>query len=256
MIRAFDDAAARHRMLEGFLARLALAPDADAFVLRGGMLVRHWFPEVERPARDVDLVCRLPYDQRDLRERLVNILGEPRVRDGVLFDTSRVRIDALWPDSEHPGLRLFAAGRADGRAGDITVDLTFHLEVWPSASPCELPLGAGRVPLWVCPPEMLIGRKLKVTADLSVGRWRPKDLADVWLMLGREPDRGRVGESIERLMPRGEVSALLDRGFWLEPGAASRWGRFHRDAGRTMPADLAMVVEEVRARLSRMVGSA
>jgi hypothetical protein len=33
--------AIRHRLLEGILLRLARRPDAGAFVLRGGMLMRH-----------------------------------------------------------------------------------------------------------------------------------------------------------------------------------------------------------------------
>src|SRR5215510_13547122 len=68
MVRqAFADKPARHRLLAGFVRRIAEGDDADAFALRGGMLVRHWFPASRRPARDVDLVCRSPYDLRAMR---------------------------------------------------------------------------------------------------------------------------------------------------------------------------------------------
>lgn len=46
--QAFAGVEARHRMLEGFLLRLARDGDADAFVLRGGMLVRHSFLRGQR----------------------------------------------------------------------------------------------------------------------------------------------------------------------------------------------------------------
>lgn len=255
-VQAFADLETRHRMLEGFLLRLARAPDADAFVLRGGMLVRHWFPGARRRVRDVDLVCRLPYDAADLRRRLCAVLSDGSVRDGVVFDTERLRIDPLWPDSAQPGLRLFALGRTDGRAGEMSVDLTFGLDIWPAAERREVAVAHGSAPLWVCRPEMLIGRKLRVTIDLSRRHWRPKDLADVWLMSQRGCPLPIVGEAIERTVPeRRAVDELLDRAWWAEPLAAARWGRFRREAGPAVPADLGRVVDEVRAWLSPVMRS-
>jgi hypothetical protein len=253
--RAFAEAEARHRLLEGFLLRLAGAPDAEAFVLRGGMLVHQWFPHVGRRARDIDLVCLLPHDPADLRQRLAAILADTRATDGVTFDAERFRIDPLWPDSPHPGLRLFASGRTDDGSGEVSVDLTFGLDVWPAAQRHELALDRGLAPLWVCRPEMLIGRKLRVTADLADRHWRPKDLADLWLMTRRGCPRGVLGEAIERTMPDvGEVAGLLDQPWWSEPRAATRWRRFGRGARSAVPDRLATVVQDVRAALAAVVG--
>ncbi len=46
--------ALHHRLLEGVLLRLARLPDAAHFILRGGMLLRRWFP---RRADDLDLTA-------------------------------------------------------------------------------------------------------------------------------------------------------------------------------------------------------
>src|SRR6478736_1679262 len=51
----------RHRLLEGVLLRLARRPDAGAFVLRGGLLLRHWFRPLSRTADDLDLVAAFPF---------------------------------------------------------------------------------------------------------------------------------------------------------------------------------------------------
>src|SRR5215831_16704675 len=76
-------ASARHRLLAGFVRRLAEGAAADAFALRPGMLVRHWFPG--RPARDVDLVCRLPYELRAMRAVFARTLARDAA-DGVVFE--------------------------------------------------------------------------------------------------------------------------------------------------------------------------
>src|SRR5207248_3596987 len=51
----------RHRLLEGALLRLARLPEADEFILRGGMLMRLWFRPLARPAADLDLVSAFPF---------------------------------------------------------------------------------------------------------------------------------------------------------------------------------------------------
>ena len=254
--QAFLDVETRHRLLEGFLLRLAQDRDADAFVLRGGMLVRHWFPTVGRTARDVDLVCRLPFDIDDLRGRLGAILATV-VDDGVAFEPRRFRLDCIRPDDAHPGLRLFAAGRADGWFGEMSVDLTFQLDVWPTATRRPLACERGAAEIWVCQPEMLIGRKLAVTSQLGRRHWRPKDLCDLWLMFQRFPQVPVVlGDAIERSFSRESALHRLDDVFaqpswWSERTASARWQRFIRPVPRlSVPRDLETVVDEVRCRLA------
>lgn len=242
---------ARHRMLDGFLARLAAQPDVDAYALRGGMLVRHWHPD--RPAKDVDLVCRLPFDPKDVRERLARVLAT-EVTDGVQFDAQRFRLDVLRPTSRHPGLRLFAAGRTDGRATEMTADLTFQLDVWPDAELARL----GEAELFVCRPAMLIGRKLQVTSELGRHHWRPKDLFDLWLMLReRPPTTAVLGEAVERSFfeEAGDADIVAEPpSWWREPRTAARWSRFARGV-RAAPRDVETVADEVHQRLAGLLRS-
>src|SRR5687768_14688386 len=98
---AMADKPVRHRLLGGFVRRIAEGGDADAFALRGGMLVRHWFPESRRPARDVDLVCRLPYDVRAMRALFARTLAR-EVGDGVVFEADRFRVDKIQTATPHP----------------------------------------------------------------------------------------------------------------------------------------------------------
>lgn len=257
--QAFADVETRHRLLEGFLLRLSRQADADAFALRGGMLVRQWFPNGDRPARDIDLVCALPYDPSDLRERIAKVLATP-CDDGVELEPERFRLDLLWPQSRQPGMRLFAAGLVDGKLGEMSLDLTFHLDVWPQATREDVSLERGEARLWLCQPEMIVARKLIVTAEQGRRRWRPKDLVDMWWMLRElDIDPSILGDTIERTVPSGDaphvpLAALLDRGWWEERVAMSRWGRcLTRDFRYWIPRDPVPVVEEVSSYLTSVI---
>ncbi len=215
------------RLLEALLRRFARARDADAYAVRGGMAIRSWVPG--RVARDVDLVCRLPYRVRDLTSRLGEILALP-ANDGVIFD-EEFRVDS-YVGSPKPGLQLFARSNA----GELTADLTFELEVWPLARRVSQ--------VWMCPHEMVIATKLNVLGELGPRSWRTKDLADLWHLLRRFPASHTLGEAIERFT-RGDVLAAP---WWRDPATAMRWSRYV--AKHPSVPDLDAVVSEVRAHLS------
>src|SRR3954451_22584481 len=96
--------ATRHRLLEGVLLRLARRPDSAEFVLRGGMLMRHWFRPVPRPAEDLDLVATFPFAIEEAARRFLPVLADRAVADGVTFDAERVRVEAIFLDTGSPGV--------------------------------------------------------------------------------------------------------------------------------------------------------
>jgi hypothetical protein len=228
---------ARERLLDGFARRLAIARDAGAYALRGGLLVRSWMPEANRRVRDIDLVCALPYQRRDLRARLGDILGTS-LDDGVRFRVDITRA-AL------PSLTMYASGKAGGAIAEIAVDLTFELDVWPRVARRLV----GDCELWTCPHEMVIGTKLAVIGELGPHAWRAKDLADVWLASRRFERTAALGEAIERGFARRslrfDLHELLTTAWWNEPEAASRWAR-HLVRAPSLPFDLSAVIAEVR----------
>lgn len=243
---------ARHRLLGGFVRRIAEGADADAFALRGGMLVRHWFPESRRPAQDVDLVCSLPYDLRAMRALFARTLARD-VGDDVTFEADRFRVDKIQTATPHPGMRLFAVGRAAGEFGEISIDTTFQLPIWPAATRGQLRVGGGEVPFWMCPREMLVGRKLQVLAQLGPHRWRPKDLSDIWMILRSAPANGVIGEAIERSFAghdHAPVEDLMTPSFWTERSSDLRWSRFVGQLPRgAVPESATVLAADVRRAL-------
>lgn len=217
------------------------------------MLVRRWFPDQGRFANDVDLVCTLPYDAKEMRARVREVLAAS-ANDGVEMDFERFRLDSIWPDDAHPGMRLFVQATVDGEFDELHVDFTFDLPIWPRPTRATV----RDREIWVCPPAMLIGRKLRVTSELGRRFWRPKDMADLWMMLRhRAPATAQLGETIERTFASVQnVDALLSvrealaPARWTTPYAAMRWRRFaskHREL--RVPRDIVPVVDEVRAHL-------
>jgi len=241
-------AAARERLLEGFLRRVARAREADAFALRGGMLVRTWVPGAKRSIRDVDLVCALPFEPRAIRALLHGVLADRDVADDVLFDAGRFRIDR-WPDS--PGITLYAAGDVVGEPAEMTADLWFELDVWPAAHRGVVTTARGTIATWLCPHELVIATKLGVLAELGPRHFRAKDLADIWFALRRFSPRrpfGVLGEAIERRCG-DRWPAILSAAWWHEPRAEMRWARY-ATGEPGVPAALDAAVAEVQHALS------
>lgn len=230
---------ARERLLEGFARRLAVARDAEAYVLRGGLLVRSWEPEPTRRVRDLDLICGLPCRPRELRARFGEVLATS-LEDGVRFEAERFRVD-----TERDAAMLYATGEVAGEVAELRVDLVFGREIWPRAARQVV----GAIALWTCPHEMVIGTKLAVLAELGPHAWRPKDLADLWRASRRFERSTRLGEAIARGLarsPRGlDLHDLLAASWWRGPEAAARWAR-HLVHAASLPVDLAAVLAEVR----------
>jgi hypothetical protein len=173
--------------------------------------------------------------------------------DGVVFEADRFRIDPIQTATPHPGMRLFAVGRADGVFGEISIDTTFDMTIWPDAVRDQLALGRDEVPFWLCPPEMLVGRKLQVLAQLGPRRWRPKDLSDVWMILGRSGASGSLAEAIERAFAgfdHAPVEELLVGSFWTDRGSDIRWSQFVGQLPRgVVPGRPGALVADVRRAL-------
>lgn len=246
--------AIRHRLLEGVLLRLARLPDAGGLVLRGGMLLRHWFRPTPRPALDLDLVARLPLAVTDA-VRFLPMFADS-VADGVTFDVEGIAAEGIWLRTDHPGVRMYVTGAYAGTEDDIQVDITGGPPPRPAAVMSELPTATGAVRLWTCRPESIAGQKVQALWHLGMHGWRPKDLDDLRLLLERMPMddaalREAIGATLAELGGTGRDarSVFAADSWWGTKHASARWGDFVRGAGRDGIRNLSAVVAEVAARL-------
>lgn len=238
--------AIRHRLLMGLIERIARAD--RGFVLRGGMLTRMWVAPAPRVTRDLDYVACFDFDRDATAARIARALAVA-VDDDVAIDASSLTAHGMWTDTAFPGVRLTCAlglGRA-GQRQRISIDVGFHDPLVPAATTIELPSGARAA---ACRPETQLAWKLHALAEMEHG-WRPKDVADLWLITRHAPWTTRD------LTPAIEA-AFASRGFALARAAstlaAAHWttktARVRWDAYRARLGELPPILDAIRARIA------
>lgn len=207
--------ALRHHLMQGVIDRVARTQD---FVLRGGYLTRAWIDPLPRPTQDLDYVGDFAFDIADTAARFRRALERPLDDDIVIDHDFAVR--GIWLDTAFPGVHLDLAigiGRADQRLG---VDIGFGDPLVPPAIVWN---GARAVR-----PETQLAWKLHGLVEMA-DQWRPKDLADAWLIVTRV-------DLDEALLPAAITAAFESRGFavaqaigmldddrWATKSARVRW---------------------------------
>lgn len=250
----------RHRLLGGFLTRLARHPLAEGFALRGGMFVRHVRPDLPRRAHDVDLVCRLPYEPYVIRQVLSEVLDDRDVDDGVGFDAVNIELVGVWRGPSTPALTLRATGAVGPQLGHLSVDLLFGLPLWPEPEPIPWETSSPGDRIWMCRPETVIGRKVQVVTELGRQGWRPKDLADLDHLLALDLDPHVLRDAIEAAFETGRGTlghareAFGSTAWWGGALALRRWQHLAPRAGYAPSRDPLAIAHAVRSRLAPILG--
>lgn len=91
--------------VERLLYRLSISPYRDNFVLKGALLFRHWLDQSHRPTRDADFLGFGTPDPERIAT-VVQALCQPDVDDGLVFDLSRLSVDAIRETARYDGLRV------------------------------------------------------------------------------------------------------------------------------------------------------
>ena len=257
-----DPNGTRHRILEGVLLRLARRSGGSGFVLRGGLLLRHWFRPVARPADDLDLIAPALRSADDASQRILPALADASAADGVTFDLEGARVEGIFLDTGSPGARVFASGTFDEAEEDFHIDITFGPAPRPAPVFGALPTACGaEARVWACRPEAIVGQKVQALHHLGTLGWRQKDLNDLHLLLTRVPmNAADLRTAVAAYL--ADLGATLDAAralfgpdsWWAMKLSSARWSDFVGAArGQGVPRNLARVVAEVGARLIPML---
>ncbi len=245
--------------------RLARGPGLGDFVVRGGVLLRHWFRPALRPADDLDLVATFPFRVEEAGRRFLPVLADASVEDGVCFDHEAARVEGIFLETGHPGVRVFTSGAFDGHEDDFHVDITSGPYPRPAPAFGSVATASGAdARLWVCRPECIVGQKVQALRHLGQLCWRQKDLNDLRLLLTRVPMTGadlRTAVAAYLADLGGTLADLQTlfgpESWWGMKLSAARWLDFTRSAwGRDVPKDLTGVVAEIRSRLAPLLEGA
>jgi hypothetical protein len=253
--QGLDERQATHQVvLEGILRRLAQTPNAKDFVLRGGLLTRHWVGKAARATQDVDLVGDFDFDIQETGNRFRPVLTQP-IDDGIVIDPNFFLYKGIWLQSEFPGVRLSIRTGWGIPREVITIDVGFRDPLVPEPQWIDYPTLMGdSIRVRTVRLETMVAWKLHGLADFGI-HWRPKDLADLWLITrsmqlanedwipakeaafrsrGMDPDQGRT---------------VFDAEYWQTKSARVRWSDFRTETNLDIPESLSEVLQEVKQRI-------
>jgi hypothetical protein len=250
------------RAARAFLRRLARSSEVEAFVLRGGLMMRLWSGPVPRPVEDLDFLARFPFDAAATAARLESI-ARLDGGDGVHFGA--LRSEVIWAETAFPGLRVFLETRLPGMEApfELRIDTGFGDPMEPPAAWLDYPLEEeppARV--LACRPETLFAWKVHGLFERGPGRFRPKDLFDVHLLATHAPMDATVLPRAVRLAfeSRGDSLALTERllagEFGRSPWSNEKWARYRSSQPEGRPEQLAEVVQAVAVVLGPVVAAA
>jgi hypothetical protein len=210
-------------LLNGWLRRAIQHPAASKLVLRGSILTRALCGQKARKPQDVDyLLLEQPFDAERIEKLALEISRIPDQNTDLMLESTKI----IWADTPYPGLRASLIGRVfDGELQVLQVD--FACDDPLSMPPRMLEIeGIGQV--LTCAPETLFAWKLHGLIEFGRGRWKPKDLFDLDLMLSNlEFDQSELVKAIDLAFSSRDmhVKDLMDfrtRDSW---GCSSRSGR-------------------------------
>lgn len=245
----------------GLLRRLARSPVAEELVLRGGMMMRLWAGPVPRVVEDIDFLALFPFDPASTIARLES-LCHLDAGDGVIFGA--LRSEVIWAETAFPGVRAFIEVGLPGAASfELRVDTGFGdpMDPPPTWTEQSLPEGAPARVL-ACRPETLFAWKVHGLFERGKGRFRPKDLFDVYLIAKHAPlDRTLLPRALRLAFEsRGDslelTSRLVSGEFGQSPWSLEKWARFRNSLQEGRPEKLSEVVAAVAAVLGPVVAAA
>ena len=241
-------------VLERWLARLAVSPDAHQFVLKGGMLLAAL--DARRPTSDADLLAQhLANDEATVADR---VLAVTRVAldddDGVEYLDDTMHTQSIREDDLYAGVRVSMDCQVSAATVKLKLDINFGDPVTPEPRLVGLPSqrpGQPDVSVWGYPIETVLAEKTSTAISLGEANTRVRDYADLYTLTGRHmlpytPMRAALdataGHRGVALVPLSDAVGELPT--LRQPAYRAFRQRLGND-GAHLPADFAEVVSDV-----------
>jgi hypothetical protein len=248
--------------MERFLYRLSCSPSADAFVLKGALMLRVWQSPGQRPTMDIDMLGRAPDNIAEIDRRMRSIIGVAVPADGLVFQPGDMRIDRIQGNAEYRGFRVRVPGRLTTARFVVQVDIGFGDAVHPPAKRMAFPvlLDHPMPSLWCYGRETTIAEKFQIMVKLDVLNSRMKDYYDVWLLSRQCAFAGDIlAEAIRMTFDRRRTAMPTELLQFRALAAQSRqaqWDAFRRRLGRDdAPREFPEVAADLDAFLAPVATS-
>ncbi len=242
--------------LERLLYRLSKSKHRERFVLKGAMLMRHWFDDPHRPTRDVDLLGFGDSDP-ELTLKIFREICAIKADDAVIFDIDGLVVDRVRDESGYSGLRLKTYAKVDGARIRVVIDIGYGDATEPGLNEIELPvlLDQPAPNLRAYPYETVIAEKFQAMVALGLANSRLKDFYDIWI-LARTYDfkDDRLAQAIAATFARRKTEIPTEKpdgltaAFANDPTKQQQWSAFVEEVA-VNPGTLTDVVEALASFL-------
>ena len=166
---------------ERFLYRLSMSRFADAFLLKGAMLLIAWQGSPHRVTRDVDLLGLGECSTAGVSEMLREVALARAYDDGVTYDVGSLETQTIRALSGAGGVRVTLWANVGTARVKLQVDVGFGDAVSPAPERIEFPsiLDQPRALLGAYPMPTFIAEKTMAIVERGFRNTRLKDYFDV-----------------------------------------------------------------------------
>lgn len=242
--------------IERFLHRLGRSEHREHFVLKGGLLLRHWLGAATRPTRDIDLLGAAGMDEERLRVLLREVLEVDVEQDGIAFALDSIVVRPIRVESPVLGLRAKFDAQLGRTKLRYQVDVGLGDVVFPPTEeiiPGGL-LGFPMASVRAYTAYTTIAEKLEATVVLGEVNSRFRDYWDLSVLPRSLSFAGpMLVESVRRTfarrataIPEGTLEGL-SVAFAESSANGQHWRAFLEKSGLTaLKCDLPETVAEIR----------
>lgn len=248
---------------QGLLARIALSPHQDDFVLKGGLSLFARYVQAARPTQDMDLAARhLKNTPEGVRQALTEALQED-FPDQLTFDTANMRLSTLQEEADYPGVRVLIDASVGRARITLQLDVSFGNTITPAPVTVAFPpiLISEPTLVRIYPLETVVAEKLAALLELAEATTRMKDLYDLYTISRRETLRmedlkNAIDRSFQhRGTPVEQFGHVFSPTFWKNATLQDRWRIFLRRTQLQAPEQLEQVMGHLGVFLTPVMDS-
>lgn len=241
-------------VMERFLYRVSMSPEAHFFILKGALMLRVFGGALSRATRDIDFQTQGIHSSEYVINTIRKCLEETEIEDGVRFDSGSVQSAPIQLDTRDRGIRIEFLGYIGTSRYKVQVDIGSGGTIIPIPSwisyPAMLEFGAPK--LLGYPKESIVADKFEAMVSRDLTNSRIKDFYDIWILSEAETfQEATLREAIESTFSYYmttiplEKPICLTQAFWGAPGQESRWLGFLKNAHIKVDCSLEQVIHRI-----------
>ncbi len=226
---------------ERLLFRLGESKAQTRCILKGATLLTIWMQDPYRATRDVDFLASGSEDDENIRDIIEQICSVPCPEDGIRFDMSDTKIDAIRAEEEYAGKRArFFAYLGTARIR-VQIDFGFGDALTMSPEVAEYPTILKDIPaprIQTYPRVISVAEKFEAMVKLDIRNSRMKDFHDIWALSSAfEFDGASLQSAVAACFERrrtpwsDNIPAALTSAFYQDSDFQHRWSGYLRSGG-------------------------